>query len=805
MNAVNILPGDEPTNIKQLVLEYNPNLQNYHGFYRGTVIQNNDPERRGRVKIFIPSLAPQIKEKWFDVTTSSDDKTFRFPGGSNIYTDKPSLKDILDEAKAILPWAEQASSLIGGGSSGTLDYNKNVATISTAAHATSTNTTPAAGESGLNADNIPEKAAHKFETPAFQLNDGFVSLAQDKMPEINPYAYMFRPSSYSNCTNGVFTVPDVGASVWVFFENGDVGKPVYFAFSFDKFDWHAIHELHAGDTENAGLNYPAALENTKNSDSTLAKKGKTVWNSKGGTIEVIDTDEKESVKITHCSGSFQQWHNLVTVALSVANDQKLVKGDQFETTDGVRNIHVRKNLNVGVDETRWTRIGMWNTEAYAGWKDYNRVIADTRARFAIQRADTPPSASATSQPYGSTSQQKNGSPASNPILQEHTPNVVSPSIPDNIYTETPVASKSKGNQVTTKAVAVDPVKNNGSTQSHLSLSPDEFSKAAGSSGSDNFSGDPSLSQSSQDGSWTPDVAYANIAQLEGTQSQQMLQFETKFGNGGDEITEITRHRIDVVGAVFNDAPSIRIDAVGRIGFNEVLVSKKGAFASQKASQLVERVANDGKFPCGNYTLVVGNTLSVTTGSGGINLQTVGCVNIGGAQTVITGAQELNMSSSGDINLVGKKRVQITGDIVSLRQTEGKQVGVDSSLGVRNNIIIGGASYTEGEVYLHHITAPVEIQETEEVIVYGTTVTGKIIGWVNDENNWLPVYGGITPGGVADSDCVVNTSHSHNFKNLPLTLKANNELVRNAAASLNEGSAQIGALPVSNGKKVVEQS
>lgn len=46
--------------------EENPLEQKHYGFFRGMVIQNNDPERRGRVKVFISELAAQISRSLGD-------------------------------------------------------------------------------------------------------------------------------------------------------------------------------------------------------------------------------------------------------------------------------------------------------------------------------------------------------------------------------------------------------------------------------------------------------------------------------------------------------------------------------------------------------------------------------------------------------------------------------------------------------------------------------------------------------------------------------------------------------------------
>jgi hypothetical protein len=818
------IPGKEPTDIKQYVLDANFYTSPVNGFYRAVVVQNNDPERRGRVKLFIPAFSPHIYEQWLSNEGKYEVKKVRFPQGTNLYKascnsdkDRPALKQIFESVKDILDWAEQASSLIGEGTSGLLVYDdaseeKAFATISDASTSERINNSlnaqcPMPEQSGdVNVDKIGEKGGHKFEIDdaKHDLQDGFTSLNEDKMPEVNVYSKVYKPSAYSNKTKGMFTVPNVGAMVWVFFEGGNISKPVYFAYSYDKQDWQSIYDLITSEDTNNGPDYPGAFENTTskdvaNNDSNIYRKGKTVFNSKGGSIEIVDTDDHEKIKITQAGGSFIQLSNKAAVYYVDQNEQKLVAGDQFETVNLTKNIRVKKTLNTGVDENRWTRVGSWST-AYQSWAEENRIIADTRARFAIKRSSASAAPSDVSLPAGSVKQERKGTFADNPVLSESTPVVNSPAI-QQIYKEAPTASAATGNQCSTLATATSPVIGNQSVQTTLSLSPQDFQQATGKDGSNNFSGDPTKSPSSENGSWEADKDYASINDLETKQAKKMLEFETKFGNGGDDITEITRHKIEIVGAAFNDSPSVRVDAVGRINFNEVLVSGKGAFASQKPSTLVERVANDGKFPCGNYTLVIGNTFSVNSGAGGIKLMSMGCVDVSGSHTVVTGANELLLSSGGDINVTSSGKFSVTADIITFRQSSGKQVAIDGSLGVKNNLIVAGGAYIEGELCVNHITAPVEIQETESMKLFGTTVTGKVIGYVPyGDDVWLPCLGGTSGGGTAHADCIENVPHSHNFKNLPLTLKQNNEGMRGVATQMNKGSNQVAASPVRNGMK-----
>lgn len=814
-----LIPGDDTTELKQFVLDPNFYNQSITGFYRGIVIQNNDPERRGRVKLFIPAFSPHIYNKWLDdrddqkTDTSIKDKKFRFPQGSNINnygcTDeaRPALNQIFEEAKKIVDWAEQASSLIGAGTSGLYGFEKNKSTISDASteerFSADKNAQCANNIDAVNIDNIAEKGGFKYEIDDdnFDLQDGFVSLNNDKMPEVNAFAKVYKPSTYSNKTKGMFTVPNVGALCWVFFEGGDITKPVYFAYSYDRQDWQGIYDIINAEDKNNGPDYPGAFENTAAKDGEVVyKKGKTVFNSKAGSLEFIDTDDYEQVKLTHAGGSFFQFSNKATVRYCDKNDQSLIGGDQFETVNLTKNLHVRKNFNVGIDETKWTRVGSWNEYAYSRWKELNRIVADTRARFAIKRANAMPSDGIT-MPAGSTQQERRGRYASNPVLQESKSVITSPAI-QQVYKTTPIASAATGNQSTTLETATTPVQSNQSQLTNSVLTPDAFNAAAGATGSANFEGDPTRSASTEGGEWEVDTEYQNINELETKQAESMLEYETQFGNGGDEINEITRHRVDIIGVVFNDSPAVRVDPIGRSNFNEVLVDSKGTFASRRPSPLVERVANDGKFPCGNYSLIIGNNFSINAGSGGMHLMTTGCFDIAGSQIVIAGSEEVILSSTGDININSGSKFSVTADIITFRQSQGKQVAIDGSLGVKNNIVIGGGAYVEGELFVNHITAPVEIQETESTVLYGKTVPGKVIGWAPHDNGYITVYGGTPTGTYADDDSILNVEHSHNFKNLPLSLKANNEGVRAAATEINKGSNLVTALPIRNGMKSI---
>ena len=117
--------------------------------------------------------------------------------------------------------------------------------------------------------------------------------------------------------------------------------------------------------------------------------------------------------------------------------------------------------------------------------------------------------------------------------------------------------------------------------------------------------------------------------------------------------------------------------------------------------------------------------------------------------------------------------------------------VDSNLGVAQNVVIGGGLHVEGEVTLHHVTAPCEIQETGETELFSETLPGQIgwaiVGGVSSNGKW-PVIGGFT-------DVIHTNPHSHHFKNLPLHLKNDNDTVRGVGKAANTHGARIPAAPI----------
>jgi hypothetical protein len=185
-------------------------------------------------------------------------------------------------------------------------------------------------------------------------------------------------------------------------------------------------------------------------------------------------------------------------------------------------------------------------------------------------------------------------------------------------------------------------------------------------------------------------------------------------------------------------------------------------------------------------------MNILVGAGGLNIKSLGQTNITGTVTNIVGEQ-VNIASSNEIN-IDAKTINISAEILRLRNKNQRQVLINESLGVNNNVIIGGGLHVEGETYIQHITAPKEYQVTEQVTLFGK-LTSKSFTATG------PWTGTQTITVVSSSDDLIQCyPHSHVFANLPLTLLTTNDAVRIAAKELNNGAQRSISEGIHNQRK-----
>lgn len=736
--------------------------------YLGIVVQNDDPERSGKVKVYVPHVNVSVYENWVQV---NKDKSFKFPG-INIESD---LETILEPLKTILPWAQCASPLAGASATGRYNAHLQSASIS------DTSKLPeyepdenyVKTKYSLNNDGIGESPGAKYEKFDLRLKDAFTD-ANDGVHQVNVLSNNYVPNTYSNLAKGVFGVPNVGSHVWCFFIEGDANQPVYFATSFGEQDWQGIYELTA---EDRGQDYPGTFENTSKEEDqgysvdTETYRNKFVINQKGGVLEFVNTDNREILKMTHYSGSFKEFNNRANIELASENDQKLVMQDQFETVRGFKNSYVERDYDFIVRGDRYKKIGNLNMEAMAQWRNIMSAVADVKQLFEVKRADK--------NNWTSDIQSKSGSHAPCPVCNPGSPRTQSywhvRGTWTNVASPVPIVNMSAGHQPN-RGVSVAPKSYPGASKGGPSSGTifGEPCPACGGSGT---------SPASMDGVWTAEdkKIQAQFDRLLIDSVETLVDVERELGLGGSEDIHITKHKMETIGMVMNDFGSIRKDIVGKMFINRMTIHKEGVFEQRKESPLIEYVHVDD-LPGGTYTLNVCNKYNVQVGAGGISMKSYGPVDISGTVVNTTGEQ-VNIASENEVNIDGGKRLNIVADILSLRQRNREQVIIDSSAGVSRNLIVGGSAHFEGEVYLHHVTAPTEIQETENTTVFAKLLKGLSFSvaasWNKPHNR-----GTLTLLGDSNDDKVRCYDHTHHFKNLPLHLKSTNDSVRAAAKECN---------------------
>jgi hypothetical protein len=327
--------------------------------------------------------------------------------------------------------------------------------------------------------------------------------------------------------------------------------------------------------------------------------------------------------------------------------------------------------------------------------------------------------------------------------------------------------------------------------------------------------------------------------------EDLIETEQQIKAGGNQIISYEKDKQENIGAIVNTFPALRKDQFGQFKPQMIAIEGKGAFVKQQPVPYIEAVENS-RFPCGNYSVVVGNKYDLSVGAGGITFGTVGNSNItSGGRTIIAAAEEMNVCTGGNNNVRAGANLSLEGDSVTIKGSN--QVVVDSSLGVAKNAIISGCAFVDGELYVHHITCPAEVQYTGGGLgSFGQLMTGAgadgankgaggttVIGYA-DMSYIKKLYNSIgaskAPWSLPDKVPVLILSeggtdlassagnggvkknpeysvfvypHQHPFNNVPISFTTGNEQMREAAVGLNTGEAGT-AKPISHGYKTPGQ-
>lgn len=761
--------------------------------YMGIVIQNNDPQYRGRVKVFVPHVTPTVYKNW---TENSDnqpavDRVFKFIG-SNVGSD---LTNIIDDLKLILPWAEVASPILGESSAGRYHAASKKATTSDGSNFNYLFGNNATTPYVQNLDNIAEKPGHIYDMATVNLSDAFNNPQLTNVNNVNKLSYNYTPECYSNSGKGSFAVPNVGSHVWVFFNAGDPLKPVIFSASHGASEWNSIFDATVGQP---GLDYPGEWENTSIGSGTInaeTYRNKYVINQKGGTLAFVNTDNRELLKLTHYSGSFKEFNNQANIELATNNDQKLVLGDLFQTVRGTRNEFTQRDYDNVIAGDHYRKVGDLNSALYTQWKAIMDPIADIKQLFDIRRTDGIHESVATLLKLNGTGQAKAGNPALCPVCAggattlalnnsfapgygayaSNTNTTVTGGDGVGKQNQLGIPSFGRGDissltSTLTPAFAIGLLGNllqgllpNFSASGPQAIIPGQgplIAPANDGSTLDHRPGYPAghkcpacggtgMSPSSFNGVWAVETKkLVDLPQLMIAAIPKLAKLEAQMGQGGSEILEITKHKVETIGTVMNDWGAIRVDPLGKMENAYVQVHPGATLTVRKPSPLIEQVQVDD-LPGGTYSLNVCNRYNVLVGAGGLNLKSYGVVNISGAMTNIAGEQ-VNIGSANEVNVDGGKRLSLVGDIVHIKQRNGEQVLLDGDVGISGRLFVKGGVYVEGNLAAQSTDTPQRKRQTDPITVHGSPTsdlcTGVAIPMDVTGQVQNPVTRELTPGG-----------------------------------------------------------
>jgi len=494
-------------------------------------------------------------------------------------------------------------------------------------------------------------------------------------------------------------------------------------------------------------------------------RNRAIINQRGGSIDIDNTTEYEKIKLSHRSGSNINLTNIVTSELATNNKQTNIVHDLFETVGGDKTALYAKNHTVRTGENFYHLKGFLSQsqlDAFKSWRDIFSPVAKANSEFKIQRGG---------EGYPNGNQTKaTGSRANNPVIGSK---VFTVENSFNGYSGSQIR-RSDQDDVLYYTKVIDRGNTAGADEREITVS--DIQKSAGSGGSSApgvLEFGPNVSAATEQGNWNKNST--NISDEILKIQESLSPIEQSMGDGGDDIGFTKRHKIEQIGAVFNDYPSIRIDEHGRSQPLEILVSDTGTYKNHDYAPHIEEVDNSSSYPCGNDDKIVSNRYSRVVGSGGVQLKTTGSFEIGGA-TMRGGFKQINLNASHGVQIASESFVELQ-SIKSIILRTNRQVYVESALGVKGNLIVGGGLSVEGEMYVQHITAPLEVHKTEDTVLFGKFATDGqplVIGYVSLDGASYPVF-------ASSADNLIQCyPHSHHHHGIPMRLTKSNKGVRDFA-------------------------
>lgn len=185
------------------------------------------------------------------------------------------------------------------------------------------------------------------------------------------------PTSTSGMPKGVFSLPEVGSMLYVFFRGGDPMFPVYFAASYGATEWAAAYS-----GSSPPLYYPGT-DPTKTSKSD----GAFMVPNKGGGLQCIESVDgpagnNRSIKMFGYSGAHLEFGEEHNVYYSPRDDYHHADGNKFDIANSNREVYTKGDHNHVTVGDQFIKIGNITKAAMAAHDEIHSAVNSINDKMA---------------------------------------------------------------------------------------------------------------------------------------------------------------------------------------------------------------------------------------------------------------------------------------------------------------------------------------------------------------------------------------------------------------------------------------
>jgi len=193
------------------------------------------------------------------------------------------------------------------------------------------------------------------------------------------------PVNTSGMPSGMFSVPEVGAMLWVFFRNGDPMFPVYFAASYGQAEWQQAYSA-----SSPPLNYPGT-------DPTKLSKndGAFMVPNKGGGIHCVENvtedgiDNNRGIKLFGYSGAHMEFNENHNIYYSPHDDYHQSDGHKFDVVHSNREMFTRGDSNTVTLGDHFIKVGNISKSAFEAMDHIHDIVNDINDKMLGKTTQTP--------------------------------------------------------------------------------------------------------------------------------------------------------------------------------------------------------------------------------------------------------------------------------------------------------------------------------------------------------------------------------------------------------------------------------